>query len=60
MKYKFASADFTFPLLEHDKVIKLVGLLGFDGIDIGLFENRGHLQPSAVFSNTAQNGKLLK
>ena len=37
MKYKFASADFTFPLLEHDKVIKLIGLLGFDGIDIGLF-----------------------
>ena len=60
MKYKFASADFTFPLLEHDKVIKLIGLLGFDGIDIGLFENRGHLQPSAIFNDAAGNGRLLK
>lgn len=60
MQYKFASADFTFPLLEHDKVIKLIGLLGFDGIDIGLFENRGHLQPSAVFDRAAENGKSLK
>lgn len=60
MNYKFASADFTFPLLEHDKVIKLIGLLGFDGIDIGLFENRGHLQPSAMFENIVQNGKALK
>ena len=60
MKYKFASADFTFPLLEHDKVIKLIGLLGFDGIDIGLFENRGHLQPSAVFGDAVGNGRLLR
>ena len=60
MKYKFASADFTFPLLEHDKVIKLIGLLGFDGIYIGLFENRGHLQPSAVFGDAAGNGRLLR
>lgn len=60
MQYQFASADFTFPLLEHDKVIKLIGLLDFDGIDIGLFENRGHLQPSAVFGNTTENGRELK
>ena len=56
----FASADFTFPLLEHDKVIKLIALLGFDGIDIGLFENRGHLQPSAVFGDAEKNGRILK
>lgn len=60
MQYKFASADFTFPLLEHDKVIKLIGLLGFDGMDIGLFENRGHLQPSAMFQDAAGNGRVLK
>ncbi len=60
MQYQFASADFTFPLLEHDKVIKLIGLLDFDGIDIGLFENRGHLQPSAVFGNAVENGRELK
>ena len=59
MRYPFASADFTFPLLEHDRVIQLIGLLGFDGIDIGLFENRGHLQPSAVFDRAGENGRIL-
>ncbi len=59
MSYRYASADFTFPLLTHDKVIDLIALLGFDGIDIGLFENRSHLQPSAVLQKPAANGRLL-
>lgn len=57
-KFKFASADFSFPLLHHDKVFKLIAMLGMDGVDIGLFQDRSHLQPSHVtkdISGTARN-----
>ena len=60
MKPLFACADFTFPLLEHDKVLKLISLLGFDGVDVGLFENRSHLMPSQMFKDTKGNAKRLK
>ena len=60
MNLKLAGADFTFPLLEHDKVLKLLALLELDGVDIGLFENRSHLQPSAFFANLAENSKILR
>lgn len=48
---KLACADFTFPLLSHDKSLDLIKLLEFDGVDIGLFEGRSHLWPSRVFTN---------
>lgn len=57
---KFASADFTFPLLEHHQVLKLVSMLGMDGVDIGLFEGRSHLQPSTEFSHLPENAKKLR
>jgi sugar phosphate isomerase/epimerase len=60
MKPRFACADFTFPLLSHDKVLALISLLGFDGVDIGLFEDRSHLMPSDVFKDTKGNAKKLK
>lgn len=59
MSFQYACADFTYPLLPHDKVIKLIALLGFDGIDIGLFENRSHLQPSGVLHEPERNGRIL-
>lgn len=59
MGFQYAGADFTFPLLPHDKVIRLVALLDFDGIDIGLFENRSHLQPSGVLHEPEKNGAAL-
>jgi len=60
MKPLFACADFTFPLLAHDRVLALISLLGFDGVDIGLFEDRSHLMPSDVFKDTKGNAKRLK
>ena len=38
MQLKLACADFSFPLLGHDQVLDLIAMLGFDGVDIGLFE----------------------
>jgi len=63
MKLKFACADFTFPLLKHDDVLTLISMMGFDGVDIGLFEDRSHLQPSNQFGQSgdiAQNARALR
>jgi sugar phosphate isomerase/epimerase len=58
---KLACADFTFPLLPHDDVLDLIAALGFDGVDLGLFEGRSHLQPSREFRNAGKSaGRLRK
>jgi len=59
VKHRLACADFTFPLLEHDRVLDLIALLEFDGVDIGLFEGRSHLWPSRVFKNLSQSAREL-
>src|SRR5207247_1079114 len=58
-RWKLASADFTFPLLPHDRVLDLVAALEMDGIDIGLFEGRSHLWPSREFTNVAKSARTL-
>ncbi|MBI2506231.1 MAG: sugar phosphate isomerase/epimerase [Candidatus Latescibacteria bacterium] len=60
MKAKFACADFTFPLLSHDQSLRLVSLLDFQGVDIGLFEERSHLWPSREFKNVAPSARALR
>ena len=59
MKLKLACADFTFPLLQHDRVLDLIAMLGFDGVDLGLFEGRSHLWPSQVLASPAKRGTQL-
>lgn len=51
MQRNFACADFAFPLLPHPQVLKLIGMLEFQGVDIGLFEGRSHLWPSREFAH---------
>ena len=60
MKAKFACADFTFPLLSHDQSLQLVSLLDFQGVDIGLFEERSHLWPSREFKNVPRAARALR
>ncbi len=60
MKTKFACADFTFPLLNHDGALDLIALLGFKGVDLGLFDGRSHLWPSKEFRSTARNARRLR
>jgi sugar phosphate isomerase/epimerase len=57
---KLACADFTFPLLSHEKSLDLIAALEFDGVDIGLFENRSHLWPSTQFADVEGSAKKLK
>lgn len=59
MPPKLACADFAFPLLEHDKVLDLIALLDFQGVDLGLFEGRSHLWPSHVFADIPGSARQL-
>jgi sugar phosphate isomerase/epimerase len=54
-----ACADFAFPLLPHDHALDLIALLGFDGVDVGLFEGRSHLWPSRVFPTLRESAREL-
>lgn len=45
---KLSCADFTFPLLPHDKVLQLIRLLDIEAVDLGIFEDRSHHYPSEV------------
>jgi sugar phosphate isomerase/epimerase len=60
MASPLACADFTFPLLPHAKVLQLIAMLEFTGVDIGLFENRSHLWPSREFAQLDQHARRLK
>lgn len=57
--YPLACADFTFPLLGHPHALDLIAMLGFEGVDIGLFEGRSHLHPSRELYE-AQAGRRLR
>jgi len=59
MELKFACADFTFPLLSHDNALDLISMLGFEGVDIGLFQDRSHLQPLTEFVNLKKSAHEL-
>jgi sugar phosphate isomerase/epimerase len=59
MQLRLACADFTFPLLPHDHVLDLIAMLGFDGVDVGLFEGRSHLWPSRVFPTLRESAREL-
>jgi sugar phosphate isomerase/epimerase len=60
MPYRLACADFTFPLLPHARVLKLIAMLELEGVDIGLFEGRSHLRPSQEFQAPGRSGAALK
>jgi sugar phosphate isomerase/epimerase len=50
---KLACADDTFRLLEHERILELVRLLGLDGVDICLMEARSSLRLEDVRADVA-------
>lgn len=60
MDLRLACADFTFPLLAHDRVVQLIAMLDFAGVDLGLFEGRSHLWPSREYAQPEQSARALK
>src|SRR5260370_41362042 len=45
---KLACADFSWPLLAHERVLALIGLLEVEGVDLALFGGRSHIRPEVV------------
>jgi sugar phosphate isomerase/epimerase len=60
VKPRLSCTDFSFPLLDHDAALAVIALLGFRGVDIGLFEGHGHLKPSRELKKAERNGAKLK
>ena len=60
MSVRLACADFTFPLLPHNDVLRLIAMLGFAGVDVGLFESRSHRWPSREYVHPERSGAQLK
>lgn len=57
---EFSCADFTFPLLSHEKCLTLIAMMEFSWVDIGLFNDRSHIQPKDQFIEPEKNGKRLR
>lgn len=57
---KIGCADFTFPLLSHDKVLQLIAMLDCKGVDIGLFSGRSHITAESEFPQISLRAKALK
>ena len=60
MRLNLSCTDFSFPLLDHDRALAVIALLGFRGVDIGLFEGHGHLKPGRELKQAGQSGAKLK
>ena len=56
---KYSCADFTFPLLPHNKALQLIKMLGIDAVDLGIFEGRSHHYPSRIAKDPVGEGKRL-
>ena len=59
MRLDLACADYTFPLLSHDKALDVVALLGFTAINIGVFSGRSHVTPEDVLPDIPAAAKNL-
>ena len=59
MNLKLACADFTFPLLPHENTFDVIAMLGFQGIDVGLFDERSHLQPRDILPDLRGSARKL-
>lgn len=53
---RFATADYSFPLLSWEKALRLATDLGMNGIDISLFQGRSHLKPEEELVNPSAAG----
>jgi sugar phosphate isomerase/epimerase len=45
---KLACADFTWPLLSHENVMRLIRMLDIEAVDLGIFGQRSHVRPEMV------------
>jgi len=60
MNAKFSCADFTFPEATHDQALGIIQLLGFQGVDLGIFEDRSHHVPSSLSQDPQPAAKQMQ
>jgi sugar phosphate isomerase/epimerase len=60
MPMKLACADFTWPLLPHDRVLNLIHMLDIEALDLGLFGDRSHVRPEHVRGDIPMWAGILK
>jgi sugar phosphate isomerase/epimerase len=60
MKLRLSCVDFSFSLLDHNRALAVIALLGLRGVDIGLFEGHGHLKPSRELLKPVRSGMALR
>ena len=53
---RFATADYSFPLLSWEKALRLAGDLDMEGIDLSLFQDRSQLKPDQALANPSVTG----
>lgn len=53
---RFATADYSFPLLSWEKSLRLASDLGMEGIDLSLFQDRSQLKPEEALANPSAGG----
>jgi len=58
--FQYSCADFTFPLLPHEKVLDLLRLLDFSAVDLGVFEDRSHHYPSEIAKDPLGSAARLR
>jgi sugar phosphate isomerase/epimerase len=56
---KLSCADYTFPLLEHDRSLALISMLGLEAVDIGFMGGRSHVRPEEVAGDLERNAHRL-
>jgi sugar phosphate isomerase/epimerase len=53
---RFATADYSFPLLSWEKALRLARDLEMDGIDLSLFQGRSQIKPEEALANPSVSG----
>lgn len=57
---RLATADYSFPLLEWRQAAELIRNLGFQGIDISVFDRRSQLPSSEILANPSEHGARVR
>jgi sugar phosphate isomerase/epimerase len=59
MKRKYSCPDFSFPMVRHDQALNIIQTLEFEGVDVGLMQDRTHLQPADQLKRPEESGRTL-
>lgn len=57
---RLATADFSWPLLPHDRALALIKLLDIEAVDLGLFAGRSHVRPEVVRADVPMWAGILR